>query len=269
MSEFDSLRVPSDTPVRLADHDPRGTPGATDKGDAKDALKATVDRISDLQEVLWAENKRSVLVVLQGMDTAGKDGLIRGVFSGVNPQGCKVHGFKAPTAHELDHDFLWRVHAHTPPRGEIGVFNRSHYEDVLIARVKELVTPEVVEKRYRQINEFERHLTENGTVILKLFLHISKEEQRERLQARVDDPSKWWKMSKGDIAERKLWDDYQRAYELALENCSPPHAPWHIVPSDRKWYRNLAAAQLLADALERMDLKFPKAHFDPRTLVIE
>jgi PPK2 family polyphosphate:nucleotide phosphotransferase len=216
-------------------------------------------RLADLAYRLYAEDKRALLLVLQGMDTAGKDGTIRSVMSGINPQSCQIVSFKQPSAEELDHDFLWRIHKAVPRHGQIGIFNRSQYEDVLVVRVHKLVPESEWKSRYDRINEFEELLTEGGLTIVKCYLHISKEEQRERLQARLDDPHKRWKFSHGDIEERKLWDDYQQAYEDALTKCNSKHAPWHIIPADRKWYRNLVVSQLLVDTLERMDPQYPPA----------
>jgi PPK2 family polyphosphate:nucleotide phosphotransferase len=215
-------------------------------------------RIIALQERLWAEHKQSLLVILQATDTGGKDGTIRHVFGGVNPQGVIVTSFKQPSPEELDHDYLWRIHQHTPAKGEIAIFNRSQYEDVLVVRVHDLVPKAVWEKRYRQINDFEERLAETGTAIVKLFLHISREEQKERLQARLDDPEKRWKFNPGDLADRAMWERFQHAYRDMLERCSTPFAPWYVIPADRKWYRNVAVAAIVADALERMDPQFPE-----------
>ncbi|MGD1991933.1 MAG: polyphosphate kinase 2 family protein, partial [Anaerolineae bacterium] len=213
--------------------------------------------------------KHKVLIVLQAMDTGGKDGTIRHVFQGVDPVGVKVANFRKPSAEELAHDYLWRVHQHTPGRGEIVIFNRSHYEDVLVVRVHNLVLPEVWGRRYDHINAFERMLTEEGTTILKFYLHISKEEQKERLQDRLDQPDKRWKFSLGDLEERKLWPDYARAYEDVLSRTSTDWAPWTIVPADRKWYRNLVVATILVDTLNGLDMQHPQPDFDPGAVVIE
>ena len=242
----------------LAQVDPDDT-GGFEKAAAKEALKAERARIRALQERLYAEHRRSLLVVLQAIDTGGKDGTIRNVFEGVNPQGCRVWSFKVPSAEELDHDFLWRYHAKAPGRGMIGVFNRSHYEDVLVVRVKHLVPEEVWRGRYALINDFERLLTESGTTLLKVFLHISKDEQKARLEARIADPDKHWKFDPADLVEREAWDAYKAAFDDALARCSTPYAPWHVVPANRKWYRNLAVARTLADTLEAMDPRFPQA----------
>jgi PPK2 family polyphosphate:nucleotide phosphotransferase len=215
--------------------------------------------LTDLQARLWAESKRSLLVVLQGIDCAGKDGTIRHVMDAFNPQGCRVSGFKQPSTEELAHDFLWRIHARTPGRGEVGIFNRSHYEDVLVVRVHKLVSRSVTQLRYREINDWERMLSENGTTIVKLFLYIDKDEQRERLQARLDDPTKRWKFSEADLTERQLWDEYIRAYEDALSRCSTDWAPWYLIPANRKWFRNLAVAHILGDTLQELNPRYPKA----------
>jgi PPK2 family polyphosphate:nucleotide phosphotransferase len=259
MASIDSLRVSPGTKVRLADFDPDDTslaPG--DKKKTAEESDALVERIAELQELLHAEHRRKLLVVLQGMDTSGKDGTIRHVMRGVSPQGVRVTSFKKPTEVELDHDFLWRVHAATPGSGEIAIFNRSHYEDVLVVRVHDLVPPAVWKKRYDQINAFEETLAEGGTIILKFFLHISPEEQRERLQARLDDPTKRWKFEHGDLEERKLWDQYQRAYEAALRKTSTALAPWIIVPANRKWYRNWVVAGAIVEALGKLKMKYPE-----------
>ena len=232
---------------------------AGDTGDYKSESEATGragelrQKLGALQERLYAEGTRAVLVVLQGIDTAGKDGAIRQVMSGINPQGCIVTSFKTPTPREEAHDFLWRAHAACPPRGYIGIFNRSHYEEVLITRVHDLITDEVAERRLQAIRDFEVALTNDGTRILKFFLHISKEEQKARLLARVDDANKHWKISPADLGERRYWDAYQKAFEEALSATSTEEAPWFIVPANHKWYRNLVVAQHIAHALEDMD----------------
>jgi PPK2 family polyphosphate:nucleotide phosphotransferase len=263
-------RVKPGEKVDLSKVDPGATPGA--KGGKKAAEKLFVplcDRLEALQEKLWAEHERKVLIVLQGMDTSGKDGTIRHVFQGVNPLGVRVQAFKGPTEEEREHDFLWRVHPHVPGAGEIAIFNRSHYEDVLAARVRSLVPKEVWKKRYDQINDFERLLAETGTVILKFFLHISPEEQKERLQARVDDPRKRWKFRLGDLEDRKLWPDYQKAYEDLLSRTSQDGAPWYIVPADKKWYRNLFVATVLVETLEGLKIADPEPAEDLSGVVIE
>ncbi len=234
--------------VKLADYD-AGYTGKYAREEADEESKKLGKELGELQELLAAAQQQSVLVILQGMDTSGKDGTIRHVFSHLNPQGCSVHSFKQPTAEEQAHDFLWRIHAVTPPKGVIGIFNRSQYEDVLVVRVHNLVPEDVWSKRYKEINHFEKLLTNSDTIIMKFFLHISYEEQSERLQARVDDKDKSWKISASDFAERKYWFDYQRAYEDALSRCSTDEAPWYIVPANHKWYRNFVIAQTLVEAL--------------------
>jgi PPK2 family polyphosphate:nucleotide phosphotransferase len=254
--------------VTLSDYDPSYTGGYSDKDDAKEQLKANRKRMRELQEVLYAEDKHALLIVLQAMDAGGKDGTIRHVMRGINPQGVHVASFKQPTPEELDHDFLWRIHQHTPGRGMIGIFNRSHYEDVLVVRVEQLVPPEVWEDRYDHINAFERLLADSGVTILKFYLHISKDEQKERFQARLDDPTKHWKFSRGDLDVRAKWDQYRLAYEDALTRCNTPWAPWYIVPANKKWYRNLVISGAIVEALENMDLRYPDAEPDLDSVVI-
>ncbi|QEG22724.1 polyphosphate kinase 2 family protein [Mariniblastus fucicola] len=225
--------------------------------------------MAEMAKRLYAENRRSILLVLQGMDTAGKDGTIRWVMRGMNPTSCQVTSFKRPSEIELDHDFLWRCHKAVPRKGNIGIFNRSHYEDVLVVRVHSLVPESVWSERYEQINDFEKLLSSTGTTIVKCFLHISKETQRERLQERIDVTEKHWKFNPGDLKERKLWSEYQQAYEAALSKCNSEHSPWYIIPSDKKWYRNLVISQLLKRVLEDLDPQFPEAEEDFRGLVVE
>jgi PPK2 family polyphosphate:nucleotide phosphotransferase len=263
------LTVPLGQRVRLADYDARYADDSWTRESADKQVAKNTAAISDLAYRLYAENRRALLIVLQGMDTAGKDGTIRCVMTGINPQTCQVISFKQPGVEELDHDFLWRIHQHVPRRGDIGIFNRSHYEDVLIVRVHRLVPKSEWSSRYERINEFERLLVESGVTILKLFLHITREEQRERLQARLDDPLKRWKFSHADLAERKLWDKYQQAYEDALTKCNTKHAPWHIIPADRKWYRNLVVSQLVRETLEEMDPQIPPAEEGLEGIVVE
>jgi PPK2 family polyphosphate:nucleotide phosphotransferase len=241
-------RVEPGSSVKLSDYDPRHNDDLSKEQGQKqfDTLAA---ELGELQEYLYAAGSLSLLIVLHGMDTSGKDGAIRDVLRDVNPAGCQITPFKVPTAEELAHDFLWRVHRHTPALGQIGVFNRSHYEDVLVVRVHKLAPEQTIERRFDQINAFERLLAESNTVVLKFFLHISKREQEERLLAREEDSTKAWKLSAGDWRERELWDDYQHAYEDALSRCSTKVAPWHIVPADRKWFRNLAIAEAVVGAL--------------------
>jgi PPK2 family polyphosphate:nucleotide phosphotransferase len=256
-------RVKPGSPLKLDRHDPDHT-GAYKKTDqGKEKAKAVTaeltGRLGELQERLYANGTRSLLIVLQGMDTSGKDGTIKSVMSGVNPQGCKVVSFKAPSSEELGHDFLWRVHQKAPPHGQIGIFNRSHYEDVLITRVHGWVSDKVVKQRFNQIKEFEELLYESGTTILKFFLHISKDEQKERLEERIHDPEKRWKFNEGDLEERKLWKNYMEAFEDMMATTSTDHAPWYIVPANRKWYRNFVVAECVVDALEKMQLRTPTA----------
>ena len=260
------LRLP-EGPVDLLDHDARATPGFSgDKTDGEKALEKLGDPLADLQERLFAEGitggRRSVLLVLQGMDTSGKGGIVRKAAGLVDPQGLRIKSFKAPTSEELAHDFLWRISRELPPAGLIGIFDRSHYEDVLIARVRSLVSSERIERRYEAINDFEKRLVDEGTVVVKCFLHISAEKQQERLLERLDDPHKHWKYNPGDVDERALWPAYQNAYEIALERCNTDHAPWLVIPADRKWYRNWAVGTILHETLEAMDLGWPAADFD-------
>jgi PPK2 family polyphosphate:nucleotide phosphotransferase len=219
--------------------------------------------------MLYAEHKHKVLIVLQAMDSGGKDGTIRHVFDGVNPQGVKVASFKVPTKEELDHDYLWRVHEHTPGKGEIVIFNRSHYEDVLVVRVHDLVPRPVWRRRFKHIRDFERILADEGTTILKFFLHIDLEEQKERFQARLDTPHKRWKFRLGDLEERKLWDSYHKAYEDAITKTSTKWAPWYIIPANRKWYRNLVISRIIVETLEGLDMSYPESKEDLEGVVIE
>lgn len=256
---YPRYRVEPGHPIRLAALDPNEIETFDSMHDVKHLLKRQRKRIADLQERLYAENQQSLLIVLQATDTGGKDGTIREVFRGVNPQGCRVWSFKRPSSDELEHDFLWRYHQDTPGRGMIVIFNRSHYEDVLVVRVHGLVSQEVWRQRYAMINDFERMLTLNGTTIIKFFLHISKDEQKERLQSRLDRPDKRWKFNPDDLKERRLWPDYQDAFQDAINNCSTAYAPWYVVPANTKWYRNLVVARTIADTLEAMNPQFPTA----------
>jgi PPK2 family polyphosphate:nucleotide phosphotransferase len=263
-------RIDDPEHFKLAAFDPADTGGLDlDKDNAKAMLEQDVERLAKLQERLYAHDRWALLVVLQAMDAAGKDGVIKHVMSGVNPQGCEVHPFKAPNAEELDHDFLWRVAMRLPQRGRIGIFNRSHYEEVLVVRVhpemlahqklpKQVVGKDIWKQRFKDIRGFERHLARNGVAVVKFFLHISKEEQRQRLLARVDEPAKRWKFSMTDIAERKLWDKYMDAYEDAIRATSREEAPWYVVPADHKWFARLVVAAAMIDALEALDLEYPK-----------
>ncbi len=253
---MDQYRVPPNTKVNLDDYLTRYD-GELEKKAGKDQLEEKALELADLQELLYAENKRKILIVLQGIDTSGKDSTIRHVFGKVNPQGTKVANFKVPTPKELAHDYLWRVHPHTPGKGEIAIFNRSHYEDVLVVRVHELFPQSVWEKRYHHINEFERLLTDEGTTILKFYLHISKQEQAERFLARLDRPHKRWKFNPEDLDEREHWEDYIQAYEDMLSLTSTDDAPWYIIPSDRKWYRNLTIGSVIVEKLKSLNMTFP------------
>jgi PPK2 family polyphosphate:nucleotide phosphotransferase len=264
----DALRVHPGTRVDLEKVDPAATYGHT-KDSAQDELKAGLDRLTDLQDRIWAEGKHRVLIVLQGIDAAGKDGTLRHVMGAFNPQGCPVTSFKVPSTEELAHDYLWRIHRRVPGKGEIGVFNRSHYEDVLVVRVHDIVPKAAWSRRYDQINAFERMLAEEGTTILKFFLYIDRDEQRKRFQSRLDDPTKRWKFRLGDLEERKHWDEYIAAYEDALSRCSTAEAPWYVIPSNRKWFRNLAVTDILDDTLEELDPRYPDPPEDLTGVVIE
>lgn len=267
---MERYKIPNGTSVDLTQWDPRDTSAFDDgKKDGLDEIAILNKQLETLQELLYAEHKHKVLIVLQGMDTSGKDGVIRRVFEGVNPQGVKVASFKVPTVEELSHDYLWRIHKMVPAKGEIVIFNRSHYEDVLVVRVHGMVSPELCRKRYGEIVDFERMLTDNGTLILKFFLNISLEEQKERLQSRLDDPQKVWKFNTGDLGERKLWPDYMKAYEEAIAATSTDFAPWYIIPSDRKWYRDLAISTLLVQALKDLKMNFPPPEENLDGIVIE
>jgi PPK2 family polyphosphate:nucleotide phosphotransferase len=269
VSFSDLLRVTPGTRPNLAEIDPRGTPGFEgDKTAAQDRVDDLRDELADFQERLWAEAGQSLLIVLQALDGGGKDGLIRKVITAFNPQGTRVSGFVVPTEEELRHDFLWRVHAATPGKGRIGVFNRSHYEDVLVVRVKELVPESVWQDRYRQINDFEASLAANSTRIVKFYLHISRDEQRERFMKRLEDPKKGWKWDSADLETREKWADYQAAYMDALELCSTDSAPWFVIPADHKWYRDLAVAEILAETARSMDPQWPKPDEDLSAVVV-
>lgn len=256
--ETDTYRVRPGERVRLADIDPCDTGDFDgDKADGKRLHRRLASRLGELQELLYADGRHRLLVVLQAMDTGGKDGAIRSVFRGVNPAGVRVAAFKHPSEEDLAHDYLWRVHPEVPGNGQITIFNRSHYEDVLVVRVKNLVPEERWARRYRHLVEFERMLADEGTTIVKLFLHISKEEQRQRLQARLDDPTKHWKFSVGDLAERDRWEAYRSAYEDMLHRTSAEYAPWYVVPADRKWFRDLVVSSVVIRTLESLGLRHP------------
>ena len=256
--------IKPETRVHLSKIDADETGGYKDSGAVAPLVEKNRDRMSSLQEILYAGQQRALLIVLQGMDTAGKDGTIRQIFSGINPQGCSVASFKVPTELEARHDFLWRCHMQVPPRGKIGIFNRSHYEDVLSPRVHKIIDKDTAEQHMQEINSWEQTLSKNGVTILKFFLHISKQEQHKRLQARLDTPSKHWKLSEADFRERAFWDDYQKAYEEILFATSTKAAPWFVIPADHKWFRNLAISNVLVEAMSAMKLSYPKATFDPK-----
>ena len=264
------FRIDKPDKFRLADFDPADTCGLDlEKAEAKAMLADGVQRLAALQEKLYAQDRWAVLAIFQAMDAAGKDGAIKHVMSGVNPQGCQVHAFKQPSHEELDHDFLWRVAKALPERGRIGIFNRSHYEEVLVVRVhpeylerqhlpKAVVGKDIWDERFKSIRKFEQHLARNGVLILKFFLHVSKEEQRQRFLARLEEPAKRWKFEMGDVAERKLWDKYMHAYEEAIRETSREEAPWYVIPADNKWFARLVIAEAMVDAMEGLDLQFPK-----------
>ncbi len=263
------LRVEPGRTLRLSDHDPAATPGCDGKKDAKSRLKPLLKQLYDLQYLMHAEDKRRMLIVLQGMDAAGKSGAVRCVMSGLNPLGCETTSFKKPSKEELDHGYLWRIHKAMPRRGNIGVFDRSHYEDVVVVRVLELVPEAVWRPRYEEINRFEQMLADNDTLILKFFLHIGKDEQKDRLQERLDNPQRQWKISPYDFEARKQWDDYMAAYEEALSRCSTAHGPWFVIPSDNKWFRNLAVTSIVVDTLAAQSMKFPAPSIDISKIVLE
>jgi PPK2 family polyphosphate:nucleotide phosphotransferase len=258
------LRVDPGSNADLGRRDPGSRLGLPGKAEGLDRLSELVERLAILHNRLFAERSRAVLLVLQGMDASGKDGTIRHVLTGVNPQGCRVVSFRVPSSAELAHDYLWRVHAACPERGEIAIFNRSHYEDVVAARVRALVPPHVWKRRYEHIRSFERLLDDEGTVVLKVFLHVSRDEQRRRLQERLEDPEKRWKFNPGDLDDRRRWDDFAEAYEDAIRETSTEASPWHVVPADHNWVRNVAVAGLLVDALERLDPRLPEPRSELR-----
>jgi PPK2 family polyphosphate:nucleotide phosphotransferase len=266
--DYPRYRVDPEGGVRLAEVDPDESEHYGRKKDVAEELDRQRTRIRDLQARLYGERKRSLLMVLQAMDTGGKDGTIMGVFQGVNPQGCQVWSFKAPSNEELDHDFLWRYHARVPAKGMITIFNRSHYEDVLIVRVKGLVPEAVWRTRYEAINQFEYALTMAGVTVIKFYLHISRDEQKRRLERRLHDPDKRWKFSADDLKERVFWDDYQVAFQDAINACATPYAPWYVIPANKKWYRNLVIARTIADTLEAMDPRYPAAEPGVEQLVV-
>ena len=261
-------RVKPDSKVDLSKWDPEDSSEFDgNKEEGRAALAYLNGKLAELQEILYAENKHKVLIVLQAMDTGGKDGAIRHVFKGINPQGVRVASFKVPSAIEMDHDYLWRIHQQTPGKGEMVIFNRSHYEDVLVVRVHKLVPEKVWKRRYQQINNFEKLLAEEGTTILKFYLHISAEEQKERLRARLEDPTKHWKFHPNDLKERQLWKEYLRAYEDALEKTSTRYAPWYIVPANKKWYRDLVIASVILETLKDLKMEYPQPQYDVASIL--
>jgi PPK2 family polyphosphate:nucleotide phosphotransferase len=257
------------TKVNLKDYDPDDTGGFRSEEETEGPLQDYLAELDKLQRLLYAENRRALLIVLQGMDTSGKDGTVRKVMHGLTPLGVEVKAFKAPNQEELAHDFLWRVHRAVPPRGYIGIFNRSHYEDVLVVRVHELVPRKVWKGRYEQINQFEKMLVKNDVLVLKFFLHISKDEQRRRLEARLTDPTRYWKFSLKDVEERHYWSAYRKAYEAALTRCSTQSAPWYVVPANHKWYRNLAVARVVVETLRELHMHYPEPAIDLSKVVID
>lgn len=264
----EDLRIAPGARFRMRDDDAARAFGWT-REEAEAATAENLARLSELQYKMFADGRFAMLVVLQAIDGGGKDSTIRRVFSAFNPQGCTVTAFKAPTAEELGHDFLWRIHQHTPRHGEVAVFNRSHYEDVLVVRVENLVPEAVWSRRYAQINDFEAALAAGGTRVVKLFLHISRDEQKLRFQERLQERSKQWKFDPADLDKRARWDDYRLAFEAAISRCSTEGAPWYVIPADRKWFRDFAVSQVLRQELERLPLRWPKPEFDPKTIRIE
>jgi PPK2 family polyphosphate:nucleotide phosphotransferase len=262
MSFSERFRVQPNQTIHLSDIDPGYKAQHDNKASAQAEIRQYAQRLRELQYLLYAENRRGLLICLQAMDSGGKDGTIRHVLGYMNPQGCRVQAFKVPTTKEAEHDFLWRVHQATPGRGEVVIFNRSHYEDVLVTRVHGLVAEKVWSGRYDAINSFEKYLSDNGVHILKFFLHISKDEQLKRFKKRLDDPNRHWKISEADYSERAFWDNYQRAYEDALSRCSTTHAPWFVVPADHKWFRNLAISRIVVEYLEGLGMHFPESTVD-------
>ncbi len=259
---MESFRLKPGHKINIQDLDPSSHAGFDNKEAGLAAAQDLVQQLGDLQELLYAEHKHKVLVVLQAMDTGGKDGTIKKVFEGVDPQGVRVASFKVPTPVELDHDYLWRIHKEVPGRGELVIFNRSHYEDVLVVRVHELVPREIWERRYEEINNFEKLLYDEGTLILKFFLNISKDEQKQRLQDRLDDRTKIWKYNPGDLQERALWDEYMKAYEDVLNKTTTDYAPWYVVPADHKWYRDWVVAGSIVEAMKDLKMQYPAPAFD-------
>lgn len=262
MNYGEKFRVKPGSAVRLDKMDAGFKGKHEDPASAAGEIENYAQRLRELQYLLYAEDKRSLLIILQAMDAGGKDGVIKHVLGNMNPQGTRVYGFKVPSAEEAAHDFLWRIHQATPHRGQVTIFNRSHYEDVLVSRVHNLVPKKIWQKRYDHINNFEKNLVDNGTHILKFYLHISKDEQLRRFKQRIDDPARHWKISESDYREREYWDEYTKAFEGVLSTCSTEHAPWFVIPADHKWFRNLAVSQIVVQALESFKMAFPKPILD-------
>jgi len=262
MDHWRKYRVEPGKKIDLETFDAAAKPADLDRKEAEQTFASLTEKLRDLQHLMYAEGKNSLLIVLQGRDAAGKDGTIRRVFGPMNPQGCRVTSFKVPSKEEQAHDFLWRCHKVAPRRGQVAIFNRSHYEDVLVVRVHDLVPRSVWSKHYDHINAFEQLLADNGTLILKFYLHIDREEQLERFGKRIDNPKKNWKISEADYSERPHWESYTEAFEDALSKCSTEHAPWFVIPANRKWFRNLVIAEIVADAIERLQMRFPEPSID-------
>lgn len=262
MHYFNKFRVKPGSSVDLDSIDPSFKDKHENHEHALPEIQAYAQKLSELQYLMYAEKKRSLLICLQGRDAAGKDGTINHVLAAMNPQGCKVSGFKVPTAEEASHDFLWRYHKETPQKGQVAIFNRSHYEDVLVVRVHDLVPKDIWSKRYDHINAFEALLRDGNTHVLKFYLHISPEEELSRFKERIDDPARHWKISEGDYAERPFWDEYTKAFEAALSRCSTEHAPWFVIPANHKWFRNLTVSRIVAEYLESLDMQFPAPTVD-------
>lgn len=266
---MEKYRVEPGAELRLKDRDASDAEFSEGKSESKREIAGTLEKLEPLQDLLYASHQRKLLIVLQGMDASGKDGTIRNVFEGMDPLGIRIASFEAPTKEELDHDFLWRIHKQVPGRGEVTIFNRSHYEDVLVVRVRNLAPEDVWRPRYQQIVDFEKLLTDTGTTILKFHLQIDKEEQRERLQKRIEDPAKRWKFRRGDLEDRLLWDDYQAAYEDALSRTSTEAAPWYVIPSNRKWYRNVVISNIILKTLQSFEMSYPEGEEGVEGIVVE
>lgn len=266
MNYYEKFRVEPKSTVKLKKIDAGFKDKHEDQDSALEDTEKYTRQLRELQYLLYAEDKRSLLIILQAMDAGGKDGTINHVLGNMNPQGARVYGFKVPSAEEAAHDFLWRIHQAAPHRGQVAIFNRSHYEDVLVSRVHNIVPKKIWAKRYNLINDFEKNLVDNGTHILKFYLHISQDEQLRRFKQRIDDPARHWKISESDYREREYWDDYTKAFEDALSKCSTPHAPWFVIPANHKWFRNLAISQIVVETLESLKMEFPKPTEDMKEI---